>query len=135
MRPLNFVYIAPLISRVGGWFSNVKFISENKKKGLCILFFWSNKAAVEEGHIVVVEESDIWSPECVYVSLVSVHVFVSLSFHQIRLLCSNGLLIFLNKWRKYNWLFHTRLPGSFWIIRNSLLLSAPNGFIAFLSKL
>ena len=58
--------------------------------------FWSNKAVVEEGHIVVVEDSDIWSPECVSISCVSIHVFVSLSFHQTRLLCSNDLLVFLN---------------------------------------
>ena len=64
----------------------------------------------------------------------SVHVFVSLSFHQIRLLCLNDLLVFLNIEENIIGYFAQDCQEAL-NHRNSLLLSAPNGFIAFLSKL
>ena len=64
----------------------------------------------------------------------SVHVFVSLSFHQIRLLCSNDLLVFLNIEENIIGYFAQDCQEAL-NHRNSLLLSAPNGFTAFLSKL
>ena len=73
-----------------------KIIFERKKEGLCTLFSDQIKLQFAEGHTVVLEDSDIWNPECVSFSCVSVHVFFFPSLHQIRLLCSNDLLVFLN---------------------------------------
>jgi hypothetical protein len=61
---------------------------------------------------------------------VSVHVFVSLSFHQIRLLCSNDLLVFLNIEENIIGYFTQDCQEAL-NHKNSLLLSAPNGLQIF----
>ena len=56
----------------------------------------------------------------------SVHVVVSLTFHQIHLLCSNDLLVFLNIEENIIGYFAQDCQEAL-NYGNSLLLSAPNG--------